>query len=588
MFTRPRISVAAALFCGLVARSAFAQEPAQTIASPANLAYAEGQVELVHEGVAERADPPVLLIDGDIVRTRHGPAEIVFAEGTLLHVDQNADLEILAPQRVRLLNGRLLVRVSAAATRPYFIDTPAATVRLEPRGEYGVSADQDRHGVEVTVARGLAEVDDASQRVLVRAGDMLSLAGPGARASVRPFNSARWDSFTQWSSDRTNGFSTARSSSQLPYELRPYGPVLDQYGRWDYMAPHGYVWFPAVAASWRPYSDGWWTRTRYGWTWYGRDRWAWPTHHYGRWGFNGSFWYWIPATRWGPAWVSWAFLPGYVSWAPLGWNGRAVIPLGARDHPAYWPNYDPWRAWTIVPRDHFGRRQIVHTHAIDPHRLDERTRRAMIFQETPPAADAGSAVPRGTLSAPGAAIRSTELGPMRRDETPIDRPGWVRRPSGATPGRNAASDGAASAAAPPRAGDAPQYAPQYMPPPPPESGVGAVPRSGGDSVGAGAVRSDAPRGGVRAAPERAQRPEQGTSMPPPPPPQAGSPSGYERRGGVRDPGQRSAPPPEAAPQRPPPDQGGAVERGGRSRGPAAGVALPAEQGGGGARRRPPA
>ena len=40
-----------------------------------------------------------------------------------------------------------------------------------------------------------------------------------------------------------------------------------------------------------------------------------------------SRWFWIPDRRWGPAWVSWAAAPGYVSWCPLGFDNRPVFAL---------------------------------------------------------------------------------------------------------------------------------------------------------------------------------------------------------------------------------------------------------------------
>jgi hypothetical protein len=55
-----------------------------------------------------------------------------------------------------------------------------------------------------------------------------------------------------------------------------------------------------------------------------------------------------PRTQLGPAWVSWAYAPGYVSWCPLGWNNHAVLSFG------FSFGYDPWRAWTVVPHGHFG------------------------------------------------------------------------------------------------------------------------------------------------------------------------------------------------------------------------------------------
>ena len=373
-----------ALLCLTAAVSAYGQQPVSSAAAvdaPAHIAFIEGAVDVVHDGVAERADPPVLLVEGDIVRTANGRAEIVFGDGTLLYLDHSGELEVLAPDRLRLLEGRVIVRVSAAARSAYVLDTPGGSVRLDGRGEFGVTAARSAR-LEVRTARGLAAIDTGTQRVIVRAGEMATLAGPGARADFQAYNSARWDDFTAWANERANGSVASESASHVPSELRVYGGVLDAHGRWEHLNPYGYVWYPAVATGWRPYYDGAWAHTRYGWTWHGRDRWAWPTHHYGRWGFNGIAWYWIPASGWGPAWVSWGVTTGYVSWAPLGWNGLPSIGLWPRrDHPAYAPRYDPWRGWTVVPRHQFGPRRPIRPRAIDGNRLDAVTRGAMIHPE---------------------------------------------------------------------------------------------------------------------------------------------------------------------------------------------------------------
>src|SRR4051794_21128525 len=106
-------TAAACVFCYLLTASAYAQTTAISAAPPppANLAFVQGSVDVVHDGVLEHADPPALLLDGDSVRTAYGRAEIVFADGTLLYLDREANLDILAPGRVRLLNGRISVRV---------------------------------------------------------------------------------------------------------------------------------------------------------------------------------------------------------------------------------------------------------------------------------------------------------------------------------------------------------------------------------------------------------------------------------------------------------------------------------------------
>src|SRR5918911_1339955 len=75
---------------------------------------------------------------------------------------------------------------------------------------------------------------------------------------------------------------------------------LAPYGTWRWTPEYGRVWVPAgVAADWRPYYDGHWVLTDWGWTFVSDDPWAWAGYHYGRWGFAvGLGWYWIPGSVW--------------------------------------------------------------------------------------------------------------------------------------------------------------------------------------------------------------------------------------------------------------------------------------------------
>jgi len=170
----------------------------------------------------------------------------------------------------------------------------------------------------------------------------------------------------------------SQSATHLPPELDVYGGTFDQYGTWQYDTPYGYVWYPTVAAGWQPYYYGYWAPVpRYGYTWIGADLWAWPTHHYGRWGFARNRWFWIPGRTWGPAWVSWASAPGYVSWCPLGFDGRPVFPFS-------YGFGRSWAGWPILPRANFGAfRYYAHRNAVDPRRIPANA--AFVARTGPPA-----------------------------------------------------------------------------------------------------------------------------------------------------------------------------------------------------------
>jgi len=94
---------------------------------------------------------------------------------------------------------------------------------------------------------------------------------------------------------------------------------LAPYGRWLNYPPYGWVWTPyASPMGWRPYSDGYWAYTDYGWSWVSYEPYGWATYHYGRWAFDGNYgWIWVPDTVWAPAWVAWQSGDGWVGWAPL-------------------------------------------------------------------------------------------------------------------------------------------------------------------------------------------------------------------------------------------------------------------------------
>ncbi len=122
---------------------------------------------------------------------------------------------------------------------------------------------------------------------------------------------------------------------------------LDPYGRWMSYSPYGRAWIPAgVPLGWRPYSNGYWLYTDYGWTWGSYEPWGWATYHYGRWVFDPGYgWVWIPGTVWAPAWVAWRYDDDWVGWAPLppeaGWN----VSIGLQ---AYDSNRIPSERWCFV------------------------------------------------------------------------------------------------------------------------------------------------------------------------------------------------------------------------------------------------
>ena len=206
----------------------------------------------------------------------------------------------------------------------------------------------------------------------------------------------------------------AASTSYLPQDLQMYGSTFDQYGSWRYAPSYGYVWYPMVAAGWRPYHYGYWEPVpRYGWTWIGTDRWAWPTHHYGRWGYAGGAWFWMPARGFAGAWVSWGSAPGYVSWCPLGFDNRPVFGLSAGFGGGH-------SGWTVVSRTHFGSRgYYAHRYAVDPGSLRHTT---FVPHSAPAVAvprHVGNGVPGGGGFAVPRGDRATRSGAVASRPSPV-------------------------------------------------------------------------------------------------------------------------------------------------------------------------
>ena len=407
--TVPLCVGALVLAVGLPA-SSFAQDapyqPApQDISSdpPAHIAIVDGAAVLERDGKSDSSPSNMPLIAGDRVRTQAGRVEILYADGSALDLDTNTTVDFQSDDLLRLLEGRVRLSIPGPDRGvSYRIDAPAATAQISQAGDYrfAILGGEREPEVELAVLRGSAELVNDAGRTPLRAGEHAYSRPNAAPSYAYVFNSASWDAFDRWSETQRDQ-RLALSTQYLPDEVRPYASSFDRYGSWRYDTSYGYVWAPTVSVGWRPYYNGRWvTLQPYGWTWIGADPWAWPTHHYGRWGISAAGWFWIPGRTWGPAWVSWAYAPGYVSWCPLGWNNRPVVQIINVN--AFGRGFDPWRAWIAVPQRQFGAgfnvRRIMAT------RLDDRTRGAFVARGSAPEIR-GAVVPRAAapIRVPGTA-----------------------------------------------------------------------------------------------------------------------------------------------------------------------------------------
>ena len=452
-----RLSVT--LFCWALVWLPAAQVAAQDSPAqdpPAHISFVDGAAVLERDGRTDSDLQSMPLLAGDRIRTQGGRLEVLFADASALHVDANTVVDFQSDEVVRILEGRIRLSVAGPARNlSYRVDAPAAWVQIADPGEYRIAVLRDGE-VELAVLRGTAELVNEQGRSYIRAGERTFARTGAAPSPPYVFNSAAWDAFDRWSEARRNQ-RLGISAQYLPNDVRPYSPVFDSYGSWQYEQVYGYVWYPRVQIGWRPYHHGRWVSVRpYGWTWIAGDPWGWPTHHYGRWGFSGGAWFWIPGRTWGPAWVSWAYAPGYVSWCPLGWNDRPVLQIVN----VYGRRYNPWDAWTVVPRHHFGG-TYVNVRSVASVRIDQRVQGSFVVGNTAPevryavgrnAAPIRTvgryAVPRpgsygATLAADPAGDRASSAGAERRFPAAARPP---RAPTAAGTDRTAQTDANASRA----------------------------------------------------------------------------------------------------------------------------------------------
>lgn len=162
---------------------------------------------------------------------------------------------------------------------------------------------------------------------------------------------------------KSAGYSDAYyAQASFPHEgarvsVADFHDALAPYGRWVDVDPYGSCWVPEdVGYGWRPYTDGYWGYSDYGWTWVSYEPWGWAPYHYGRWAYDSFYgWVWVPDTVWGPAWVTWRYGDDWLGWAPLApgvsWSGYGLASFDVYNIPA--------SRWCFTERRYFLDRNLV-------------------------------------------------------------------------------------------------------------------------------------------------------------------------------------------------------------------------------------
>jgi hypothetical protein len=335
--------------------------------------YRDGRVLYLESGVvlqrateagSEEATVNLPLLPGDRVWTDStGRADFQFPDGTRLRLDSRSKIDYVAHDEsgheqvvLRLWSGGVYLHVRGEAAS-YELETPGGLVTVQDQGL--VRIDVEGRETRLTVYEGEALLESGDRRVKVARGERTYARQGESPERAQAFED-EGDDFARWNEDRERRDAWASTSRRyLPDELDAYAGELDVHGTWYHEAEVGHVWRPYVTAGWRPYGQGRWTWTAFGWTWVPNESWGWAPFHYGRWGHSVALgWYWIPGRTWGPGWVSWAVGGDHVGWCALGRHDRPIFPPRHHEHDRAVPRGSR-SAWSFVRRHDLGNRDVA-------------------------------------------------------------------------------------------------------------------------------------------------------------------------------------------------------------------------------------
>ncbi len=297
------------------------------------LRHMEGDVTIYPED-GQRSNEASInspVLDGDVVETQNGRAELSFRNGILVRLGDYSAARIIStysPMTIELLKGSLFVDSHMIDSFREELEVRAgdAEVFLIDEGNLRIDLG-DQGGVRITTIQGEAEVRANGQRVLLHPQERTYVDAGNSPDTPEAFN-GDYDELDDWNSSRMNSLAyrdSYRDESYVDESLYYDTYDLQDYGDWRYYGSYGNVWVPNVYDGWRPYYDGRWTYSPGGWFWVSYEPWGWAPYHYGRWGWAIDFgWYWIPGYTFGPSWVSWYDYGDYIGWCPLNYYNRPI------------------------------------------------------------------------------------------------------------------------------------------------------------------------------------------------------------------------------------------------------------------------
>ncbi len=192
---------------------------------PAHISVVDGTVSLEREGRPETAPASMPLLAGDRLRTENGRVEVMFGDGSTLHLDTYSTVDFQSDEVIRLMEGRVRLTIPGPPRRvSYRIDAASGWAQIQEPGEYRVavtrsSRESQTGDVELVVLRGSAELMNEDGQTTLRAGERAFARAGAAPSYAYVYNSAGWDAFDRWS-DARRADRAGISAQYLPETVR--------------------------------------------------------------------------------------------------------------------------------------------------------------------------------------------------------------------------------------------------------------------------------------------------------------------------------------------------------------------------------
>ncbi len=259
-------------------------------------------------------------------------ADPLAAERRKLEAERTA----LAEEKARIAERELAAQKDAAAAEAARLAADAKRMQAEREklSAQRQALDAEKARVAAAKAAAMTDAEKAEQREAVtRAAEQkaaLEMAAAKSAAERRNLEILKAQAEAErLAAERARAEANARESAAKRAEaeaaaqrtVQVFYEALAPYGDWLETDRYGFVWRPYSGAekSWRPYLNGRWQPTDYGWTWQSHEPFGWAVYHFGRWTrLPEQGWLWVPGHEWSPAWVAWRSRGAqYVGWAPL-------------------------------------------------------------------------------------------------------------------------------------------------------------------------------------------------------------------------------------------------------------------------------